>query len=104
MSVPRKRRAYPKKHRQLLDTARPYYPIMFTYQGGKCALCGREPVKRRLDIDHDHHGMFIRGLLCVRCNRALASWMTAQWLRAAADYLDEREPQWFRNLIDSEGV
>lgn len=77
---------------------------MFTYQGGKCALCGREPVKRRLDIDHDHHGMFIRGLLCVRCNRALASWMTAQWLRAAADYLDEREPQWFRNLIDSEGV
>jgi hypothetical protein len=61
-------------------------------------------MKRRLDLDHDHREMFIRGLLCVRCNRALAYWMTSAWLRAAADYLDERDPSWFQNLIDSEGV
>lgn len=102
----RKRRSYPKKHRELLDSARPYYPIMFSYQGGKCAIpwCSKPPMKRRLDIDHDHKEMYIRGLLCVRCNRALAGWMTSQWLRDAADYLDERDSQWFHNLIDSEGV
>jgi hypothetical protein len=40
-------------------------------------------------MDHDHHGMFIRGLLCHRCNRALPAWMTADWLRAAAAYLEK---------------
>lgn len=39
-------------------------------------------------MDHDHKDMYIRGLLCVRCNRALVTWMSAKWLRAAADYLD----------------
>lgn len=38
-------------------------------------------------MDHDHKAMFVRGLLCVRCNRYLASWITADWLRRAADYL-----------------
>lgn len=38
-------------------------------------------------MDHDHHTMVIRGLLCVRCNRAIAQWMTPEWLEAAAEYL-----------------
>lgn len=92
----RRRRAYPKKHRTLLDAARPFYDAMYAYQNGVCAICGRLPSEvRRFDIDHDHKGMFIRGLLCVRCNRGLAGWMDSAWLRKAADYLDERDSLWF---------
>jgi len=40
-------------------------------------------------MDHDHHGMYVRGLLCHRCNRALVSWMTSAWLRSAADYIEK---------------
>jgi len=39
-------------------------------------------------MDHNHKTMKIRGLLCVRCNRALAHWMTSKWLRRAAEYLE----------------
>ena len=60
-----------------------------------CGICGRLPSpKRRLDIDHDHREMFIRGLLCPRCNRALPTWITPAWLRAAADYLDRGRIPW----------
>lgn len=44
-------------------------------------------------MDHDHQRMFVRGLLCVRCNRALANWMTIEWLLAAVEYLREAEAQ-----------
>lgn len=85
----KRRRRYALKHRQLLDKARPYYPQMLDAQDGGCAICGRPPSeKRRLDIDHDHKTMEIRGLLCVRCNRALPAWITAAWLLAAAHYLE----------------
>lgn len=88
----RRRRTTPQKHRDLLKRARPHYESMLATQNGVCAICGRLPSeKRKLDMDHDHKEMFIRGLLCVRCNRALPSWMTAEWLRKAADYL-ERAP------------
>ena len=40
-------------------------------------------------MDHDHKRMVLRGLLCHRCNRALPDWVTSEWLRDAADYLDE---------------
>lgn len=89
-----RRRRYPQKHRALLDKARPLYHEMLEHQEGGCALCKRPPsYNRRLDIDHDHRAMTIRGLLCVRCNRALASWITVSWLRAAADYM-ENPPAW----------
>ncbi len=38
-------------------------------------------------MDHNHQLMYVRGLLCFRCNRALPSWMTPEWLRRAADYI-----------------
>lgn len=58
--------------------------------GEHCAICGRLPTaNRRLDRDHDHSGGGRpRGLLCTRCNRALPNWMTSDWLRTAAEYLD----------------
>jgi hypothetical protein len=80
---PAKRRA---KHLTALD--QPYEEWIARF-GEQCGICGREPTAvRRLDRDHDHATGEPRGLLCHRCNRALPSWLTADWLRAAADYLD----------------
>jgi hypothetical protein len=57
--------------------------------GEACNICGALPsAKRRLDRDHDHRTGRARGVLCVRCNRGLPAWVTAEWLRAAADYLE----------------
>lgn len=84
--MPRRRQAL--KHRQLLNRHRAEYPRLLKSQGGGCAICGRPPSeKRKLDMDHDHKLMFVRGLLCVRCNRILAAWITEEWLRSAAKYL-----------------
>lgn len=68
------------------------YDRMLAAQGGGCAICGNTPKTRRLDVDHDHRTKEVRGLLSHRCNRALPSWVTPEWLRAAALYL-ERGPR-----------
>lgn len=84
----RRRRRQNPKHTKLLRDNRHLYPEMLEQQGGVCAICGREPSpKRRLDMDHNHKTMKIRGLLCVRCNRALGGWVTSEWLTNAAEYL-----------------
>lgn len=59
--------------------------------GERCGICGATGKTRRLDRDHDHKTSRPRGLLCSRCNRALPNWVTATWLRAAADYLDRAD-------------
>lgn len=57
--------------------------------GARCQICGAKPKPgRRLHRDHDHRTDLARGLLDFRCNRALPPWMTPEWLRAAADYLE----------------
>jgi hypothetical protein len=56
--------------------------------GLACELCGNVPKTRGLEWDHDHKTSRHRGWLCHRCNRALPSWITADWLRKAADYLE----------------
>ena len=77
------------KHDRLLEAARPQYQGLLEAQGGVCAICLRPPTdRRRLDIDHDHSRMTVRGLLCHRCNRRLDAGVTSTWLRAAADYLE----------------
>ena len=63
------------------------YAALLAVQDGHCALCPAVPKTRRLDYDHDHKAMRGRGLLCHRCNRALPSWVTVEWLLAAVQYL-----------------
>lgn len=69
------------------------YAAFVALNGGEfCAICRRKPSKvRRLDRDHDHKTGKPRGLLCARCNRSLPAWVTAEWLRDAADYLERTE-------------
>jgi hypothetical protein len=54
--------------------------------GPACQLCGNVP-RRGLDQDHDHKTGLTRGWLCHRCNRALPTWVTPEWLILAALYL-----------------
>jgi hypothetical protein len=65
------------------------YDYRLKLQMGRCAICGREPGKRRLDVDHDHKTKKVRGLLCHRCNRGLP-WFSDDpgVLRSAAHYLE----------------
>lgn len=67
--------------------------------GGACDLCGAMPgtkglcgaqLKRALDEDHDHRTGAHRGFVCARANRQLWAWVTPEWLRAAAIYLETR--------------
>lgn len=65
------------------------YDRMLAEQGGGCAICGAPPKTRRLDVDHDHKTGQVRGLLCVRCNRAVPSWtLSPEWFLAAARYVE----------------
>lgn len=95
--MPRRRRRPAAKHTAFLKRVTPViYERVLEMQGGVCAICKRPPSERRkLDRDHDHRGMFLRGLLCPRCNRAIPTWMDSTWLRSAADYLDHGD----RNLV-----
>jgi hypothetical protein len=47
------------------------YDKLLACQGGGCAICGKQPGKISLHVDHDHETGEIRGLLCVGCNNAL---------------------------------
>jgi hypothetical protein len=67
------------------------YEQYVDFNGGEhCAICKRGRGSRRLDRDHDHRSGRPRGLLCPRCNRSLPAWITPDWLRLAATYLEER--------------
>lgn len=58
----------------------------------RCGVCGRPPgPNRNLDRDHSHLDGSARGLLCHRCNRALASWVDVDWLMKAVAYLQRAE-------------
>lgn len=64
-------------------------------QGNRCAICGESGDVKKLHIDHDHAccpsgrscGACVRGLLCVRCNTALAVIENIAFMEAAMAYL-----------------
>lgn len=47
------------------------YNGLLKKQNGGCAICGAKPKTRSLNVDHNHKTMWVRGLLCHLCNRAL---------------------------------
>lgn len=48
------------------------YEALLARQGGRCFLCGRRPVNRRLAVDHDHVTGLVRGLLCGGTDQAIS--------------------------------
>lgn len=85
----RKRDRRPK-HRAVLREV-PYAEWVARH-GELCGICGRVPaLGKRLHRDHDHRSGLPRGLLCFRCNSALRSYMTLDWLRRAVVYLERGE-------------
>jgi hypothetical protein len=46
---------------------------VFKFQRGGCAICHRleKDMNISLSIDHDHKSGLLRGLLCLRCNKAI---------------------------------
>lgn len=66
-----------------------YYELLDA-QGGGCAICGNTDERRKLSVDHSHVTGRVRGLLCLRCNSAVAHLGdTAEALRKVVSYLDE---------------
>jgi hypothetical protein len=65
------------------------YDRLFELQGGKCAICRKRQIDRRLAVDHNHKTGEARGLLCKRCNHDLlgAAYDTVEILQAAVLYL-----------------
>lgn len=66
------------------------YQKMLNKQKGKCAVCeiSQKECKRPFDVDHNHSTGKVRGLCCMRCNRAMGLFKDDPIvLRAAAKYL-----------------
>lgn len=81
------------RHRQFIrQFPQEDYDALLAQQDGHCAICPSTPKTRRLHVDHDHKTLRVRGLLCHRCNRTLPNWVTADWLRRAAEYLEGEWP------------
>lgn len=73
------------------------YAALLAHQGGRCFICHRRPVSKRLAVDHDHSccpgptscGKCVRGLLCRNCNRDVLGHLKddVEALQRAIDYL-----------------
>lgn len=76
--------------RQGIEITPSQYMEMLINQAGLCALCGKPPFDRRLDVDHDHRTGKIRGLIHRRCNLILGNADDdPSLLQAAAHYLSQ---------------
>lgn len=80
------------------------YALLYTFQGGRCAICRRATgASRRLSVDHDHATGDVRGLLCRPCNTMLGHardredfFERAQWYLRASPYWRMKEGMDFR--------
>ena len=82
----RRKRRKPRRASDLGVTDEEYAQRLEAQDGG-CAICGNPPKTRRLHADHNHRTHNVRGLLCFRCNRALPTYVTADWLAKAYWYV-----------------
>lgn len=67
------------------------YDVLLAAQGGRCAICGNRPGRKRLAVDHDHQTGEVRGLLCERDNHRLLGGAkdSLSILRRAVAYLEQ---------------
>ena len=68
------------------------YNMLFDAQDGCCALCDTHATElsKRLLVDHCHESGEIRGLLCTRCNSAIAQLGdNEEGMRKALDYMEK---------------
>ena len=66
------------------------YNVLFNQQLGCCKICGKHQteLKKKLFIDHCHITKKVRGLLCQKCNTAIAFLNdNIQSLKNAIEYL-----------------
>ena len=100
----RKRRARRSKHNTHLKKTYGIsiqdYDRILESQGGKCAICRGGTSKRHFAVDHNHKNGQIRGLLCARCNTALARFMDdITNLRRAVRYMKD-DGEKVRKILD----
>lgn len=81
---------YARNIKQKYNLSIRQYKAMFEDQDGKCWICRKPPIRRRLSVDHDHKTGKVRGLLCDFCNYFFLgkTHSTSEILRRAADYID----------------
>ena len=82
----KRKRRKPRRATELGVSDDEYERLLEAQEGG-CAICGNPPKTRRLHVDHNHRTGRVRGLLCFRCNRALPTYATSEWLEAARLYV-----------------
>lgn len=90
----------PTKERLRIEQERAAYVAA---NGPGCQICGTVPKTRGLQWDHDHKTHAHRGWLCHRCNRALPSWITVEWLIDAFVYLGGDYKAFYRRYYDRVG-
>lgn len=74
------------------------YDAMYARANGCCEICGaaeRDVPRKKLFVDHyeDEQTIYVRGLVCTRCNRVMSAWdgndswgTKLRWKEAAARY------------------
>jgi Recombination endonuclease VII len=66
-------RTWPAALRKKYNLTEEDYELLALQQDGVCAICGgRQKNGSLLCVDHDHKTGRVRGLLCWRCNTAIA--------------------------------
>lgn len=72
------------------------FKALLASQNGTCAICAKEETiadyrgVRALSIDHDHVSNKVRGILCMKCNRALGGFCDSiELLERAVAYLKD---------------
>ena len=75
------------------------FDLLLEKQNGLCAICGLPEIDKNqhgikdLAIDHNHQTNKVRGLLCVKCNRALGLFNVDNFgilnLQKAIDYVEQ---------------
>lgn len=88
---PLKKRIYNYQYRYGITVEQ--HDEMLKAQNGVCAICGKPPKRRRLQVDHHHESGAVRELLCVPCNTSLAYIEDPFWFAAATDYLNRHHPE-----------